>query len=699
MLDCFESEPKAHANNQQVNLRDGFWVNNVQVSPATGELICHGRQTRLEPKVMDVLVLLALHEGQVVSAETIFEQVWPRAIFNPISIRRAINQIRNALGDLEKDVLKTYPKRGYALHGMIKANAVSPKLLQGFSLNKQTAFHRAPAYLLCSLAVLMLCGVVGIFFIATSSSPKIPHVSNLRPISATLEDESFSLFTPDSNAMIYLKDPANDTLGTQVWLSSLDRTTSNLIWQSNEHIRYAAWVRPSVSSYKHQLLIVSQQGNELVFESLLMDSHYQKHSVQRHFTFNGTLGIGNFVVINDSVVFLSKEMGVSALYRGNLRTGFLDKIYEPTNGFLPYRIANAEGASTVAMMGFDDHHQSQIRLLDVQSKRVETIATLDENWYFITYADVSKGYLLSDGKRLRYLDNQNELSEIAFENYEFLHFPTMSVNGQHLSFTLKKINGNVFVQRFDAEQARSLTQSNRHSWLASFSPSGRYVAFNSNRNGFSQVFIKEIERGEERLIYANPSEQLALSQPVWNSDGSMLAFARNERLVLVRWQGDTPVIQYYDDVVGIPRYWSDDDNAMVFSRKGVRGQQWFTWQFANEKQQILYEGEGDLMDIGGEQWLVLPNQVQTLEGNVLFRTAQTASIVAHRTKGSELWFIVSDTSSQLSQHWHVDAKRQFQLLDTFQTPKGEISDFNDQQVLFSDFHSDRDIVTLELAWK
>ncbi|WP_462151856.1 hypothetical protein [Pseudoalteromonas xiamenensis] len=74
-----------------------------------------------------------------------------------------------------------------------------------------------------------------------------------------------------------------------------------------------------------------------------MDSHYQKHSVQRHFTFNGTLGIGNFVVINDSVVFLSKEMGVSALYRGNLRTGFLDKIYEPTNGFLPYRIANAEG--------------------------------------------------------------------------------------------------------------------------------------------------------------------------------------------------------------------------------------------------------------------------------------------------------------------------------------------------------------------
>ncbi|WMN60753.1 winged helix-turn-helix domain-containing protein [Pseudoalteromonas xiamenensis] len=588
MLDCFESEPKAHANNQQVNLRDGFWLNNVQVSPATGELICHGRQTRLEPKVMDVLVLLAHHEGQVVRAETIFEQVWPRAIFNPVSIRRAINQIRNALGDLEKDVLKTYPKRGYALHGVIKTIAVSHQRPQGGSLNEQVILNRTPAYLLYSLAVLLLCGVVGILFMATtSSSPKMPHVSNLRPISATLEDESFSLFTPDSNAIIYLREPENDKLGTQVWLSSLDRTISKLIWQSDEHIRYAAWVRPSLSGYKHQLLFVSQQGNELVFESLLMDSHYQKHAVQRHFTFDGTLGIGNVVVINDSVVFLSKETGVSALYRGNLRTGFVDKIYEPTNVFLPYRVANAEGSSTVAMVGFDEQHRSQIWLLDVQSKQVTTIATLDENWYFVTYSEATKGYLLSDGKRLRYLDNHNELSDIDFENYEFLHFPTMSTNGQHLSFTLKKINGNVFVRRFDEAHARPLTQSNRHSWLASFSPSGRHVAFNSNRNGFSQVFVKEIESGAERLIYANPTQQLALSQPVWNEDGSMLAFARNERLVMVRWQSDTPAIQYFDDVVGVPRYWSSEDNTLVFSRKGVQGQQWFEWSVSNHTEQVL----------------------------------------------------------------------------------------------------------------
>ncbi|WMN60656.1 winged helix-turn-helix domain-containing protein [Pseudoalteromonas xiamenensis] len=149
MLDCFESEPKAHANNQQVNLRDGFWLNNVQVSPATGELICHGRQTRLEPKVMDVLVLLAHHEGQVVRAETIFEQVWPRAIFNPVSIRRAINQIRNALGDLEKDVLKTYPKRGYALHGVIKTIAVSHQRPQGARLMNKLFLIEHPR--ICSI--------------------------------------------------------------------------------------------------------------------------------------------------------------------------------------------------------------------------------------------------------------------------------------------------------------------------------------------------------------------------------------------------------------------------------------------------------------------------------------------------------------------------------------------------------------------
>ena len=50
-------------------LEQGFQFEGLQVTPLTGEVSGPGGLRRLDPKIMDVLVLMARHAGQVVSRE------------------------------------------------------------------------------------------------------------------------------------------------------------------------------------------------------------------------------------------------------------------------------------------------------------------------------------------------------------------------------------------------------------------------------------------------------------------------------------------------------------------------------------------------------------------------------------------------------------------------------------------------------
>ena len=53
-----------------------FWVGNWHVNPDSGRLLGEGKEVRLEPKVMEVLVYLAQHPNTVISRETLESEVW-----------------------------------------------------------------------------------------------------------------------------------------------------------------------------------------------------------------------------------------------------------------------------------------------------------------------------------------------------------------------------------------------------------------------------------------------------------------------------------------------------------------------------------------------------------------------------------------------------------------------------------------------
>jgi DNA-binding winged helix-turn-helix (wHTH) protein len=105
-----------------------------RVHPSLNRLTRDGVTIRIEPKLMDVLLLLARHAGQVVSKDDIADAVWPRTFLSESVITRAIAGLRRALED---DVraprfIETIAKRGYRL------------LMPAVVVTAQEPFDRAP---------------------------------------------------------------------------------------------------------------------------------------------------------------------------------------------------------------------------------------------------------------------------------------------------------------------------------------------------------------------------------------------------------------------------------------------------------------------------------------------------------------------------------------------------------------------------
>ena len=91
----------------------GAW----RVDPALDEISRDGQTTKLEPKMMQLLLSLAAHAGEVVSVEQLLDEVWKDVVVTPDSVYHAVATLRRVLGDNSKDpaYIVNVMRRGYRL--------------------------------------------------------------------------------------------------------------------------------------------------------------------------------------------------------------------------------------------------------------------------------------------------------------------------------------------------------------------------------------------------------------------------------------------------------------------------------------------------------------------------------------------------------------------------------------------------------
>ncbi|MBZ9611426.1 nSTAND1 domain-containing NTPase [Rheinheimera maricola] len=96
-------------------MSDSFFFGDWQVAPAANTLRQGKQVQQLEPKAMDVLLLLCRHAGEVLSSDDIVSQCWPGIATGDNPLHKTITQLRKALGDSATNptYIETIRKRGY----------------------------------------------------------------------------------------------------------------------------------------------------------------------------------------------------------------------------------------------------------------------------------------------------------------------------------------------------------------------------------------------------------------------------------------------------------------------------------------------------------------------------------------------------------------------------------------------------------
>jgi DNA-binding winged helix-turn-helix (wHTH) protein len=98
-------------------LLTGFRLGEWLVKPDDGSLVSSQRVTRLEPLLMELLVFLCSHAGQVVSKHDVLKNIWHNRWVSDGTVKASFYQLRKALGDSPRKprFIETLPKRGYRI--------------------------------------------------------------------------------------------------------------------------------------------------------------------------------------------------------------------------------------------------------------------------------------------------------------------------------------------------------------------------------------------------------------------------------------------------------------------------------------------------------------------------------------------------------------------------------------------------------
>jgi len=93
-----------------------FDLGGWRVDPALGTLSREGQQTRLEPRLMDLLLLFAASPGRLIAKDEIASAVWGGRAIGDDTLAAAVSRLRSALGETKENrFIETLPKRGYRL--------------------------------------------------------------------------------------------------------------------------------------------------------------------------------------------------------------------------------------------------------------------------------------------------------------------------------------------------------------------------------------------------------------------------------------------------------------------------------------------------------------------------------------------------------------------------------------------------------
>lgn len=151
-------------------LQSGFELGQYRVEPDRNRITGPDGEARVEPRVMAVLMQLALHAGETRSRRQLEHDVWHGAVVSEQTLTNCISELRGILGDdaSRPRFIETVPKTGYRLVSPVEPLGRSAEIDAAGNESISARRHGAVQWLTLIVAVL---GIGALAFFVWSPTP------------------------------------------------------------------------------------------------------------------------------------------------------------------------------------------------------------------------------------------------------------------------------------------------------------------------------------------------------------------------------------------------------------------------------------------------------------------------------------------------------------------------------------------------
>lgn len=530
-----------------------FYINQYCVDASRNTVSLNGNVQTVEPKVMQLLLVLVLHNGKVVPQEVLFEQVWPNSIFSPGSIRRAITILRKVLGTNSSDnLLRTIPKKGY-------------------ELNAKISFHRKQKItnklLYSGILILLFVLFIVVTFFDYDEIESKTFISQVQPLTASSASEFNAKLSPDDKYIAFMRMSNSGDEAINLWVKD--------IASNNEKLIYSGLVNEFTWLSNNQGIVFTNKSHNALFllqTNLVTADVTQLIALSDHIQPASSLQLGKheqlFLLGRSTESERSSLENIPSLWSIDLKTKKIKETLKFDMTFLPYEINTSMQKNQIAIAGFNQQGISEIKVFDLNSNElISRNIELDKNRYFLSWHPFEKSLLLSDGRHLSSITFSGKWQQFNYESYNFVQHPQYTQDASAIIFSYGKLDIDVAQMALDGKNSIiKLIDSNTVDRAPSISPDGKKLAFISHRKGFPQVYVLDLKTKSLMLAYENSQHLLGVSSPIWGGN-DQLAFSNYDFPILVTIEKSRPQIHQFKHPIGVVADFYQDNALLVYSSK------------------------------------------------------------------------------------------------------------------------------------
>ena len=564
------------------------------LDPAKRSLLRDGIPQPMTPKAFDLLALLVRHRARVLSKEELLSTLWPETFVEEANLSQQIFVIRRTLnGDSESaEYIATIPRRGYRFTAEVLERSEIERLAES-APNEPT--ERKPRWLVPSLgvAVVLVAAVLAVFWrhVTADPDPRILVVTAFPGL------ERFPSISPDGNFVVFSWTGSNPDGSSDLWVKAVEGDGLRRLTETPAAEFQSAW---------------SPDGREIAFvragQGVFIVSALG--GAERRISGSGSM-VGWTPDSRSLLVRDRTDEGPHGIFSIDLATGTRHQVTRSPRGMGDWVFAVSPDGSTLAFVRYERPGISDVYVAPIAGGEPRRRTNWNATMSGVSWASDGREILYSVGEPAG-LDHS--LFRIPADGDRLergtraLHASVASLSmsrprsGQpgRIAFTRSRIDVGLRLVDLEGQRVGDVFQSIGHFSDSTrvdvpgrFSRDGKQVAFLSDRTGWVEVWIANVDGSGLRQATTLHATELLIGS--WSPDSRHMvidaAIAGNSDVYLVSLDGGSPVRLTTEPGFDGLAEWSADGRWIYFtSDRSGRAEVWKVPVEGGEPSRITREG-------------------------------------------------------------------------------------------------------------